>query len=177
MEKELILKAKAGNRYAFDGLIKLYLPQLHKAAYFFLYDKEEAADLCQDTFLRAYKNLEKFDEKRSFYPWLYTILKNLCINHIKRAGKLKSTELIEEAMQSTYAGPEEEFLKKDASEKIVAAIAKLPDMHREILVLKVYNNLSYEDISRTLEIPKGTVMSRLYNARIKLKDILQEMEG
>jgi RNA polymerase sigma-70 factor (ECF subfamily) len=150
---------------------------LHKAAYFFLYDADEAADLCQDAFLKAYNNIGRFDEHRSFYPWLYTILKNLCINYKKRASRYKSSELFEETVPSSYANPETELLEKDASERLVTAISRLPDMYREILVLKVYNNLSYEDIAKTLDIPKGTVMSRLYNARVKLRNILKEMEG
>jgi RNA polymerase sigma-70 factor (ECF subfamily) len=177
MESELILRAKRGDRKAFESLTRAYLPRIYRTAYAYLRNVEDASDVCQDTFLRAYRSFSRFDEKRPFYPWLYQILKNLCINRMRRRKhRVTSTDQVE-SFRSGYPGPESELLRKEEAETVRKALDNLPDMHREILILRTYDGASYAEISEMLSVPQGTVMSRLYNARLKLKKAIESMEG
>ena len=177
MESELVIQAKAGNQRAYESLIKAYLPRLYRTAYSFLRNVDDAADICQDVSLRAYRSMQRFDENRSFYPWIYQILKNLCINQNRKRKRYSGeTEQIEN-LKSGYADPEREMLRKEEAAMVRQALESLADMHREILILRTYGDASYSEIAEILSIPEGTVMSRIYNARMKLKSIIQSMEG
>ena len=177
MEGTLIVQAKAGDRRAFEELIRAYAPRIYRTAYGFLRNVEEAADACQETFYRAYRSFARFDEKRSFYPWIYQILKNLCINRTRARKRLAWSAVPVENAKSGYADPETELLRKEAAQSVQKALDRLPPMHREILILRTYDGASYAEIAEMLSIPQGTVMSRLYNARMKLRGILESMEG
>jgi RNA polymerase sigma-70 factor (ECF subfamily) len=176
LERQILLEAKGGSKEAFAALVKAYFPRLYRAAYGFLRNVEDSADLCQEAFLRAYRNMARFDAGKTFYPWIYKILRNLCINHLRgrKRHTLRATDL--EELESGYPAPEKEVLRKEELELLHRAIDRLPEMHREILLLKTYGDASYQEIAEILSIPIGTVMSRLYNARVKLRGIL-DAEG
>jgi RNA polymerase sigma-70 factor (ECF subfamily) len=177
MESELILRAKRGDRKAFESLTRAYLPRIYRTAYAYLRNMEDASDVSQETFLRAYRSFSRFDEKRSFYPWLYQILKNLCINRMRRRKhRISSTDQME-GFRSVYPDPESELLRKEEIETVRRALDELPALHREILILRTYDGASYAEIAEMLSIPQGTVMSRLYNARLKLKQAIESIEG
>jgi RNA polymerase sigma-70 factor (ECF subfamily) len=177
MESELIILAKRGDRKAFESLTRAYLPRIYRTAYVYLRNVEDASDVCQETVLRAYRSFSRFDEKRSFYPWLYQILKNLCINRMRRRKhQVSSTDQVE-GFRSGYLDPESELLRKEEMATVRKALDSLPEMHREILILRTYDGASYAEIAEILSVPEGTVMSRLYNARLKLKRAIESMEG
>ena len=140
MERELILRAKTGSRQAFGCLIKNYLPRLYKAAYSFMRNVDDASDICQDAFLNAYRNISRFDEERSFYPWIYKILKNLCINHTRKASRTAFRLDSIDTLESDILKPEEEVLRNEEIFILRKAWGRLPDRHREILCSPV--NLS-----------------------------------
>ena len=176
MEKELILQAKTGNRAAFELLVKEYLQRIYRAAYSLVRNVEDASDIAQEAFMRAYRSIGTFDESRPFYPWMYRITRNLCMNHLSSSKNRIGCVEDEDLIPDRACGPEEQAIRKENLSDIERAISCLPEQHREILVLKHFQDCSYNDIAEILGIPIGTVMSRLYNARMKLKTILKEQE-
>ncbi|MEW5814308.1 MAG: RNA polymerase sigma factor [Spirochaetota bacterium] len=170
MDAELILKAKSGNRDAFSTLVKSYSKRVYYAAFIFLHNVEDASDIVQEVFLRAYKHLEAFDCSRPLYPWLYRITKNLCLNRLKSRGRSQAS--LPENLVSSGSTPESELFREEEAEKIRRALSRLSENQREIISLKHFENCSYAEIAEILSIPAGTVMSRLYNARLKLKEEL-----
>ncbi len=173
MEAELILAAKTGDKKAFAALAGAYDKRLYQAAYLFLRDIEEAADVVQETFFRAYRNFSRFDETRPLYPWLYRITKKLCINRAKSSSRRKQTVLVHEPVDERHL-PEEELLRLEECRYIRTCVDSLPEQAREIIVLKHFQDCSYAEMADILGIPQGTVMSRLYNARNLLKKTLEK---
>jgi RNA polymerase sigma-70 factor (ECF subfamily) len=177
METQLILQAQRGNNDAFSELVSLYGKRIYYAAYSFLHNVDDAADIVQEVFLRAYRNISSFDTARSFYPWLYRIARNLCINTAKRASRRDTSLPAEELIASGGPDPATELLKNEEIEELRSALTRLSDKHREILDLKTFQDCSYAEIAEILDIPIGTVMSRLYAARSKLKELLMEVHA
>lgn len=175
METQLIVQAQHGSNDAFSRLVTLYGKKIYYAAYSFLHNVDDAADVVQEVFLRAYKNLASFDTKRSFYPWLYRIARNLCINTVKRASHRDIGLPAEELIVSTGPDPAAELLRNEELVELRGALARLPEKHREIIDLKTFQDCSYSEMAEILDIPIGTVMSRLYAARLKLKELLMEV--
>ena len=177
MEKELIVRAKAGDKNAFSDLVRIYLKRAYRAAYVWLRDIEEATDLCQEAFFRAYRSISSFDQDRPFYPWVYTILKNLYVNKVRHESlvTLQATDM--ERVPGNSRTPEEHLMRSESVRYLMKALSELSERDREILVLKHWNECSYEEISQILSIPKGTVMSRLYYARVRLREKIIELEG
>jgi RNA polymerase sigma-70 factor (ECF subfamily) len=176
MEQKLILQAKSGNKSAFDLLIKAYLPRIYNAAFYFVRNMEDAKDICQEVLCKAYLNIKNFDENRPLFPWLHRITKNLCINHLKRYENRNLGIADEEFYPSSTKNPEESVIEAFEAELIKSVIEELPGQQRHILYLKYYEECSYREMAEILDIPTGTVMSRLYNARQNLKERLQMKE-
>ena len=177
MEKELILRARAGDKAAFSDLTRSYLHRAHRVAYRYLGNSEDAADTCQELFLRIYRSLPRFDTERPFYPWLYQILKNLCLNQLRIRSKARTVPLGELDLPGCLPAPDGKLLRKEKMRSLYAALKSLSAPDREILMLKHFDGLRYAEIAATLEIPVGTVMSRLYNARCRLRRELAAREG
>ena len=176
MENLLILSAKNGNKRAFADLMKRYAKKIYYAAYSYLRNPDDAADISQDAFLKAYTHLHDFDESKAFFPWIYRITRNLCLNKIKR-HESRNVGLPEyDLIDTTCISPESEIINRENVKILQNAINFLPDMFREIIILKHFEECSYAEIGEILEIPIGTVMSRLYNARKKLRELLVEQE-
>lgn len=173
MENQLILAAKKGNKTAFADLMKIYAKKVYYTAYSFVKNSDDAADISQDVFLKAYTHFPTFDENRAFFPWIYRITKNLSLNKLKRCESKNSSLPEFEIIPSMYISPDIEVIEKEEAELLQAAIKKLPENHREIIILKHFDECSYTEMSEILEVPVGTVMSRLYNARKKLREILE----
>jgi RNA polymerase sigma-70 factor (ECF subfamily) len=153
-------------------------------AYGFVGNAEDARDLSQEAFVKAYQARDRFDPDRPFYPWLYRIIKNHCLNFVKR-GMKSTTPLYydDNPDREKFAGPQatplEELEQDERIRMVRAAVNMLSEDHREIILLKNFRGHSYQEIADILEIPIGTVMSRLYYARKALKEIIErlEMEG
>lgn len=176
MNVQLILAAKQGNRKAFSDLMDAYSKKIYYAAYSFMKNVEDAADISQDVFLKVYTNLDSFDEERSFFPWIYRITKNLCLNKLKKCDNKNSSMPEYDFIESNYTAPEEHLLRNEEIDSLQNAINSLPENFREIILLKHFEECTYSEISEILEIPIGTVMSRLFGARKKLREILDEQE-
>ncbi len=175
MEAQLIVQAQGGSSDAFHELVTLYGRRIYYAAYSFLHNVDDAADIVQEVFLRAYKNIRSFDTTRPIYPWLYRIARNLCINMVKRASHRDKALPEEDLVASNLPDPESEMLRNEEIGELRRALAKLPEKQREIVELKTFQDCSYAEMAEILDIPIGTVMSRLYAARMKLKEMLMEV--
>jgi RNA polymerase sigma-70 factor (ECF subfamily) len=184
----LVQRVRSGDQRAFKALVERYQRKVYSIALGMLKDKEEARDVAQEAFIKVYKYLEHFKGDASFYTWIYRITVNICIDVMRRKGNVKSDHVeFDETIATDTAeanigalgtrlgtNPQKSMLRKELAEKIQAALAEVPEKHRAILLLREVEGMSYEDLSRTLGIPKGTVMSRLFHARLKVQKILNE---
>ena len=133
-----------------------------------MHNQEDARDLSQDAFIRAFRKIKQFDPENRFFPWFYKLLKNLCLDHIKRRQRCREIPL-----DSVQVIKEE---KEDRELKAVMwrGIEELPFEQREIIILRYFRQYSYEEIAEILGKPLGTVMSSLFYAKKKLKEILKK---
>lgn len=177
MERELILQARAGNREAFGRLVGMYGRRVYHTAYSFLHNVDDASDIVQEVFLRAYRSLSSFDVSRALFPWLYRITRNLCINRTRRASNRDLALPVDDILPARVADPADLAVRTEEERQIREAIENLPDKYRSAVVLKHFQDCSYAEIAEILDIPIGTVMSRLYTARMKLKACLVETLG
>jgi len=184
----LVKRVRSGDQRAFKLLVERYQRKVYAVALGMLKDKEEAMDVSQEAFVKVYKYLDHFKGDASFYTWLYRITVNICIDIIrKRAGAGGEAVEFDETLPMDVSeanigalgsrlgtNPQKSALRRELAEKIQEALATVPEKHRAILLLREIEGMSYEDLSRTLDIPKGTVMSRLFHARAKVQKILSQ---
>jgi len=185
----LVNRCKEGDQQAFRLLVKRYERKVFSVAFGMLKDREEALDVSQEAFVKVHRYLGDFKGDSSFYTWLYRITRNLAVDRIRsRRGETvefdekvaqDEAELGEAGFLSTQLGtnPQKSALRRELAEKMTEALQQIPEKHREILLLREVEGMSYEDLSRVLEIPKGTVMSRLFHARAKMQKLLEEYLG
>jgi RNA polymerase sigma-70 factor (ECF subfamily) len=171
---EAIKACLSGDRNSFRYIVERYKFRAFNSALMFTGNREDALDLSQEAFARAYRALERFDLNRSFFTWCYQILKNLCINHLQSKRRRRHVSLDDadhHYLQPTVHGsesPDEMMEKSEQNALLWEAINQLDDDDREIILMKEFQDFSYKEISEALHIPIGTVMSRLYYARKKL---------
>ncbi|UCF71638.1 MAG: sigma-70 family RNA polymerase sigma factor [candidate division WOR-3 bacterium] len=177
-DESLIESVKRGDCDAFSPIVERYKLALYKVMYRMVMNRDDAEDLVEEAFIKAYRSIKKFESGRPFYAWLRRIAVNNAINFLKRERKIgtEPLEYVEKTLTNGHFDPVRMTREKMLRERITAAFARLPDDARTILSLKVEDDLSYDEISKVLRIPKGTVMSRLARARVKLKELLKEME-
>lgn len=175
-DREAILACRAGNKDMYRFLVDKYKSRAYYAALMFTHNRDDALDLSQEAFYRAYKALDRFDVDKNFYTWFYRILKNICINFSTRKKTHNQISMHQETtpdLVSREANPEEILEQSEQSKLLWNAINNLKENDREIIILKEFQELSYQEISEVLGIPEGSVMSRLYYAR---KRLLKEVE-
>jgi len=184
--RELILEkvraCQAGDRGAFDDLVERYKDIVYAVAYRFAREPEQALDLAQDVFVRAYRGIKSFRGKSSFSTWLYRVAINTCIDYTrKRSRSVDSKTVPEEVVEYAGAepldivpprGPDAQLLAGELGEQIGKAIEALPPYHRSVFVLYEIEGLSYREIAEVVGCSIGTVMSRLHYARKKLRTML-----
>jgi RNA polymerase sigma-70 factor (ECF subfamily) len=185
----LVQRVRTGDQRAFKLLVERYQRKVYAVAVGMLKDREEARDVAQEAFVKVYKYLDHFKGDASFYTWLYRITVNICIDVLRRKGSAKGDDHVEfdESVKfdtseanigalGTRLGtnPQKSALRRELADRITAAIQQIPEAHRQILLLREVEGMSYEELARTLNIPKGTVMSRLFHARLKMQKILGE---
>jgi RNA polymerase sigma-70 factor (ECF subfamily) len=176
---ELVERARQGDREAFRALVERYQRKVAALALGMLRDREDALDIVQDTFTKAYQSLDKFKGDSSFYTWIYRIGVNLCIDHQRRESRYVQLGGESEESDDDLRPPSPEDLERDQpfedarstelGTRLIEAINALTPEHRAVILLREVDGLSYEEISEVLECPKGTVMSRLHYARRQLQ--------
>jgi RNA polymerase sigma-70 factor (ECF subfamily) len=180
-EREIIIRWKRGDKKAFEEIVRHFMNEAYMVAYGFVSNREDARDLSQDAFIKAYQARDRFDPDKPFYPWFYRILKNHCLNYLKRRSRGHESLYYEdqpgkERFMTPDPTPLESLETSERHHLLRMAIARLSIEHQEVIILKNYKGCSYAEIAELLEIPVGTVMSRLYYARKMLKEIILEME-
>ncbi len=178
----LVLKAQAGDREAFGELVKRYMRRAYYAALGLTGSHDDALDLSQEAFVRAYRARASLDPDRPFYPWLYQIVRRLCFNlqrdrRTRRRRMEEATPWLQDQAGSRAAAsdPARSAERSELRRRLEVAIDALPDREREVLVLKEFEGLRYREIAELLGIPIGTVMSRLYTARRNLAETLGDV--
>ena len=178
-ERQAILRCQQGDRQAFGYLVKKYMQRAYYVALGFLGSPENARDLSQEAFVRAFRAIKRFDTDKKFFTWYYQILRNLCLNFIRdRARHARSfSEIGERELLKVSDGTRtSEAVEREETHKVVwEAISQLKPKEREIIILKDFQDLSYKEMAEVLNIPIGTVMSRLYYARSALKEKLERL--
>lgn len=178
-EAAVLAAAREGDKAAFSTLVRQYQRRAYGVAYHFLGNREDALEVAQEAFIRAYRAMDRFDTRMPFYPWLYRIVKNTSLNRIKkkkRRGESSLDSLMEVGYDIADPGrdPQDLAAAGDVDDAIAACMMLLSEDHREILRLRHMLELSYTEIAAHLGIPKGTVMSRLHGARKHLRLKLEE---
>lgn len=166
-DEALVRRCRTGDRGAFETLVVRYQRPVYNAALRMLRHPEDARDVAQVTFLKAYEHLGDFDPQYRFFSWLYRIAINESINHGKRR---RSHEGLSGEERDSAAGPEQALGQDQFDGALQAAIMGLSDDYRAVIVLHHVVGCSYEDMASILDIPAKTVKSRLFSARQRLKD-------
>jgi RNA polymerase sigma-70 factor (ECF subfamily) len=177
-DEALIKLVKDGDCEAFGPLIERYKLLLYRVMYRMVLNRDDAEDLVEEAFIKAYHSISRFEIGKPFYVWLRRIAVNNAINFLKkeRRSLTEPLEYVEKKLTNKQNDPVAMTEQKMLQERINNAMVRLPREFRTILSLKVEEDMSYDEISKALKIPKGTVMSRLARARQKLKELLNEME-
>ena len=185
-DKGLVQRAQQGDREAFRELYERYHRRSYSVAYGVVKNPSDAREIVQEAFIRVHKHIERFEGSSSFYTWLYRIVMNLSIDHLRRK-KGRSFDYDDRigrdddvagdgAIVPTImdANPRKTAIRKELREALQKALDELPEIHRAVILLREVEGMSYEEMARVLEVPKGTIMSRLFHARRKMQESLQD---
>ena len=182
-EGSIVQRCRRGSKEAFELIVKRYMKDSYFIALGLVGNHDDALELSQEAFFRAYSNINHLNPERKFFPWFYQILRNLCFSHLRKAKHRRTSRLAEiEGQELTPAegdwfNPDAVSQRNELKDHVWQAISKLNPKHREVIILRHFQNLSYDEIARNLFCSKGTVMSRLYHARKQLKEILSKSKG
>ena len=176
-EPELVRRARAGDADAFTALVERHAPRILRLVRGFV-PEQECEDVAQDALFKAWRKLPEFDGRSQFYTWLYRVAANTAMDWRKRERHRRHAPLPEspegeEAVPSAEPGPRVGASHRELGAAIDRAVEALPPHYHEIVVLREVQGLSYEEIAVTLGISKGTVESRLFRARERLREALQ----
>ncbi|ALS26223.1 RNA polymerase sigma factor SigW [Paenibacillus cisolokensis] len=182
LEARLSRSALKGDQQAFAELVGLYQDKLYHMAYRMLYNRQEAEDVVQETFLRVYKNLDRYDETMKFSTWIYRIATNLCIDRIRKRKPSYSLDAESNdhegldgysMIPSDNRTPESETLLSETQRTIHQAIETLPAKYKSVMVLRYLQDLSLQEIGEVLDMPVTTVKTRVHRGREFLRKRLE----
>lgn len=180
-EAALVNRARGGDSEAFGSLVERYMRRAYHVALGLVGSHEDALDLSQDAFVRAFRARRTLESGRLFYPWYYQILRRLCFNFLRdrglRRGKLENASpwIVENATYKAAGQRPDKAIETAAlRQRLTEAIETLPEHEREVFVLREFEDLRYREIAELAGVPIGTVMSRLYSARRRLMNRLEE---
>jgi len=191
-DRVLVQQAQQGDRAAFRQLVERHQRRAFAIAIGLVRDENDARDIVQEAFLRVHRSLPKFKGGSSFFTWLYRIVTNLAIDHMRKPARRES-ELFDEPKISEVASafpfvarfadadPIDMLRRQEIAARIEQALEALPPYHRAVIILREVEGMSYQQMAEAMEVSKGTIMSRLFHARQKLQralaDCYQEHSG
>jgi len=186
-ELDLVKRCQAGQAEAFDELVTRYQTRIFAMIYNMVHNEQDAWDLAQESFIKAWKSIKRFRGRSSFYTWIYRIVMNVTIDwlrkkQVKGAGmefddalQLKEIDPASKTVPKADPLPHERMERREIRAKIDKAIAQLSPEHRAVILMKEIEEMQYHEIAETLGCSIGTVMSRLFYARRKLQSLLRDV--
>ncbi len=169
-EGNLVSRAKAGDTKAFDELVNRHVQVVYNLTLRLVGNRDDAWDLTQGTFLKAWRGLAGFDDRRRFFSWLYRIALNESLNLLR--GQRRH-EALDERIADPSPSPDAQVDDRERQEAVQVALMDLDEEHRQLIILRHFADLSYAELSGVLEVPQKTVKSRLFTARQMLGRILE----
>lgn len=165
-ETEVIERIKKGDREAYQEIVSLYMKRAYYIALGFVHNPQDALDISQEAFIKAFRKIKRFDIQKPFFPWFYRLLRNLCIDYLKQRSKRAEVPLNGVQVLKT------EKDDREMKEVLWKGIDSLPMEQKEVILLRYFQQFSYQEIADIMEKPVGTVMSSLYYAKKRLKEII-----
>lgn len=185
-DHDLVQRVQAGDSAAFRALFDKYHRRAFAVAMGVVKNEDDALDAVQETFVKVHRSIHKFEGSSSFYTWLYRIVMNVSIDHVRRTSRRKNLDFDERTLHEgsevagdgalvptvTDANPGKAILRRELGSALQSALQELPEHHRAVIVLREIEGMSYEEMAEALDVPKGTIMSRLFHARKKMQTAL-----
>lgn len=180
-ERALVAAARQGDEQAFRKLVEMHRPRAFAVALRLLRDENDAEEVVQEAFFRAFRKLHHFDGQSTFFTWLYRIVKNIALDllrkptHIELDSPLASVPRLWHEDHSSRIDAGEPFdgvWRRELAAELQKALAALPSYHREVILMCAIEEMTYEEMARTVQVSRGTIMSRLFHARRKLRHAL-----
>ncbi len=176
-DARLVQQFTGGDVQAFNLLVKRWRNPIHRFAYRFFNNQDDAHDITQKTFIKAYQKMDSLDDAAKFRSWLYRIANNLCLDELKRSGRTRtsSLEALKQApAQPVTASPEHGYNRAEATVLLSKALIQIPTEQRVVIIMKQYENLTFREIAEILDESENTVKSRMYYGLKNLRDIFNQ---
>ena len=170
-DREAVEACQRGERAAFDVLVERYQRDIYRLCYRYVNDPQDANDMAQEVFLKAYRAVGRFRGDSSFSTWLYRIAVNTCLNF--RSSRRPEGEELSDALPDRQAGALARIEQEERAERVRAAVARLPEKQRATLILKIYHELTHEEVAGIVGSSVGTVKANLFHALGNLKKMLR----
>lgn len=185
-DRILVQRAQAGDRVAFKALFERYQRRAYALAFGVVRNQDDALDVVQDAFIKAHRHLDKFEGQASFYTWLYRIVMNLAIDHLRKHRRHNPVDFTDQTSEEGVSddallpkiiggNPARALMDREIRERISDALDALSDNHRAVLVMRELDGLSYEEMAVAMQCSKGTIMSRLFHARKNMQKLLADL--
>lgn len=177
-DSKLIQNFRNGNIDAFNQLVKRWQDRIHRFAFRYFASHDEAMEITQKTFIKAYKKLDTLEDEEKFSPWIYRIANNLCLDEAKRAGRRRSAPLNalgpHPVAESRGSKPGHKLQREELGSILQKALNLLPPEQRIVVIMKEYEELKFREIAEILEEPENTVKSRMYYGLKSLRKIFEQ---
>ena len=184
LEKKLIIESQKGDMESFEKLIKEYQKGAYNIAYRMLGNTEDAKDASQEAIIKIYKSIGGFKMKSSFKTWFYRVVTNTCLDYRRKRSRNKVLYLdkainteegsFQREIEDSSDGPEEMLVKNENTKTLQRYITGMPEKYAMAIILRDVKGFSYSEMGKILDLPEGTVKSRISRARIMLKDIIED---
>jgi RNA polymerase sigma-70 factor (ECF subfamily) len=177
-EQDLVARCRQGDDDAWRELVDRFGQKIYGIAYHFTMRREDAEELSQEIFLKVFENLHRYDGGFPLVAWILSVSRNLCIDRYRRRKREKSFHFVSDdavtALLKSDDDPASAALKRERTKLLVTALSEIPEDLAEILILRDMNGLAYDEIGKALELPDGTVKSRLFRARAEVAKRIRE---
>ena len=174
-DRVLVERYRAGDRTAFTELVIRYQRPIYNAAFWVLRNAEDANDIAQDVFLKVAERLDDYDPRYKFFSWIYRIAVNASLNMLRRNGREESLDDDAELAAADSANPERQLGDAQVAARVRSALMRLSTNDRMVLTLRHFSECSYEEIGEILDLDEKTVKSRLFEARRRMRGLLQDL--